>query len=44
MTFDYSLSSMLPFARVALVHLTSNFTTGEFTDKLFDELKKAEVR
>ena len=42
MQFDYSLASMLPFARAAIRN-TSNFEIRQFADLLFGELEKAEV-
>jgi hypothetical protein len=42
MQFDYSLTSMLPFARAA-IRGTSNFALSQFFDSLFDELEKANV-
>jgi hypothetical protein len=39
---DFSLSSMLPFARSAIRH-SSNFDAGQFMDLLFAELEKAGV-
>lgn len=43
MTFDYSLQSMLPFARAA-IRDTSNFALEGFFDNLFAELEKAHVK
>jgi hypothetical protein len=42
MQFDYSLRSMLPFARAA-IRTTSNFEIRQFADLLFGELEKAQV-
>jgi len=42
MQFDYSLASMLPFARAAIRN-TSNFEIRGFADLLFGELEKAQV-
>lgn len=43
MQLDYSLASMLPFARSA-IRGTSNFDLKQFTECLFSELEKANVR
>jgi hypothetical protein len=42
MQFDYSLGSMLPFARAAIRN-ASNFEIRQFADLLFGELEKADV-
>jgi hypothetical protein len=43
MTFDYSLTSLLPFARAA-IRQSANFDIEQFTDALFAELEKVGVR
>ncbi len=44
MKFDYSLASMLPFARAALaVTVASNFELKDFVDSLFAQLYKVRV-
>jgi hypothetical protein len=43
MQFDYSLTSMLPFARAALT-VASNFDFKDFVNNLFVELEKVQVR
>ena len=42
MQFDYSVASMLPFARTA-IRGTSNFDLKQFSECLFSELEKANV-
>jgi hypothetical protein len=42
MQFDYSLTSMLPFARAA-IRVTSNFSLDQFVTALFGELEKSNV-
>jgi hypothetical protein len=42
MQFDYSLSSMLPFARAA-IRETSDFSPQQFAELLFDQLANANV-
>ena len=42
MTFDYSLASMLPFARSAIRN-ASDFDLQQFVDLVFGELEKARV-